>query len=84
MRFQFSNGVAVASACRYATQHMHAKYSSFDGVYSFLGSNNFDRYSTRRNLECSIGVMDRGFAEGIRSIHEDKKHKGFKPSLDDW
>ncbi|EER16601.1 protein farnesyltransferase beta subunit, putative, partial [Perkinsus marinus ATCC 50983] len=76
-------GLPECEVSMYATQHMHAKYSSFDGVYSFLGSNNFDRYSTRRNLECSIGVMDRGFAEGIRSIHEDKKHKGFKPSLDD-
>ncbi|KAF4655758.1 hypothetical protein FOL46_008126 [Perkinsus olseni] len=77
-------GLPGCDVSMYGAQHMHAKYSSFDGVYSFLGSNNFDRYSTRRNLECSIGVMDRGFAEGIRSIHEDKKHKGFKPSLDDW
>ncbi|KAF4666263.1 hypothetical protein FOL47_004165 [Perkinsus chesapeaki] len=75
---------AVAEPGMYATQHMHAKYSSFDGVYSFLGSNNFDRYSTRRNLECSIGVMDRDFANGIQAIHEDKKRKGFQPSLDDW
>ena len=33
-----------------------------DGVFSTIGSFNFDLYSARRNLEVGVAVFDRSFA----------------------
>ena len=40
----------------------HAKHMCVDGVFSTIGSFNFDLYSARRNLEVGVAVFDRNFA----------------------
>ena len=54
----------------YSKSHMHAKFTSVDSLFVCLGSYNFDRFSSRRNLESAIGVFDREVASQASAIHE--------------
>lgn len=53
----------------YSNSHMHAKFTSVDGLFVQIGSYNFDRFSARRNLESAIGVFDVGVVERVNGIH---------------
>ena len=48
---------------------MHAKFTVVDSLYTQIGSYNFDRFSSRRNLECAIAVFDRATAARVREVH---------------
>ncbi|CAE7327315.1 clsB, partial [Symbiodinium sp. CCMP2456] len=50
----------------YGHRHMHAKHMCVDGVFSTIGSFNFDLYSARRNLEVGVAVFDRDFARKMQ------------------
>jgi len=54
----------------YDRRHMHAKHMVVDGVFSTIGSFNFDLYSARRNLEVGLSVFDRGVAQRLQELHE--------------
>ncbi|CAE7945362.1 cls [Symbiodinium necroappetens] len=53
----------------YGHRHMHAKHMCVDGVFSTIGSFNFDLYSARRNLEVGVAVFDRDFARKMQNLH---------------
>jgi cardiolipin synthase len=54
---------------------MHNKTMVVDGIYSTIGSINFDARSMNRNAEESLAVYDRGFARNMEAMfQEDKEH----------
>ncbi|CAE8651645.1 unnamed protein product, partial [Polarella glacialis] len=68
----------------YEQRHMHAKYMSVDGVFSTIGSFNFDLYSARRNLEVGVAVFDHSFARGLQAIHDKKVQESRRTVFEDW
>eukprot|EP00440_Ansanella_granifera_P068298 gb/GFBE01074094.1/.p1 GENE.gb/GFBE01074094.1/~~gb/GFBE01074094.1/.p1 ORF type:complete len:483 (+),score=98.22 gb/GFBE01074094.1/:1-1449(+) len=68
----------------YEHRHMHAKHMSVDGVFSTIGSFNFDLYSARRNLEVGIAVFDRSFAKGLQAMHERRVAESRRTHFKDW
>jgi len=55
---------------------LHAKALTVDGVYSSIGSFNFDLWSGRGNLETNIGVFDPEFAMVLdKHFEEDIKQR---------
>jgi len=68
----------------YDKRHMHAKHMSVDGVFSTIGSFNFDLYSARRNLEVGVSVFDRSVARELQSLHLRKAQESQRTTLDDW
>eukprot|EP00916_Digyalum_oweni_P016383 GHVL01026869.1.p1 GENE.GHVL01026869.1~~GHVL01026869.1.p1 ORF type:complete len:476 (-),score=46.77 GHVL01026869.1:3089-4516(-) len=65
-------------------QHMHAKFCVVDGLCSFIGSYNWDRYSSRRNLEVVISVFDNKTAKELRRIHDEKVCDSLKFLKSTW
>mmetsp|Transcript_26947 Transcript_26947/g.67115 ORF Transcript_26947/g.67115 Transcript_26947/m.67115 type:complete len:497 (-) Transcript_26947:97-1587(-) len=55
-------------------QHMHAKHTVVDGVWSCVGSFNWDRYSARRNLEVAVSIFDGQVASQLSALHHRKAH----------
>jgi cardiolipin synthase len=49
---------------------LHAKSITIDGVYSMVGSFNFDFWSWGRNLEVNVGVLDPALARELESQFE--------------
>lgn len=74
----------LVSVHLYSRRHMHAKHMTVDGVFSTIGSFNFDLYSARRNLEVGISVFDPRFARTLRTIHEEKVAESNRTVLQDW
>jgi len=68
----------------YDKRHMHAKHMSVDGVFSYIGSFNYDLYSARRNLEVGVTVFDPAFAEALRSLHAGRLAEARRTELSDW
>jgi cardiolipin synthase len=64
----------------YSRSHMHAKFTVIDSVYTSIGSYNFDRFSSRRNLESAVGVFDRSTAHKMRQIHDRLSLEGNEPT----
>jgi len=59
----------------YADTMMHSKTAVIDGIFSLVGSINFDTRSKRINAEESLGFYDRGFAARLHANFEnDMKH----------
>ncbi|HEX7199719.1 MAG TPA: phospholipase D-like domain-containing protein [Dongiaceae bacterium] len=59
----------------YADTMMHSKTAVVDGIFSLVGSINFDTRSMRINAEESLGFYDRGFAGRLQAVFEnDMKH----------
>src|SRR6185436_17335262 len=54
---------------------MHNKDAVIDGIFSTLGSINFDARSTRENAEASLAFYDRDFGARLEAVFaEDQKH----------
>lgn len=66
----------------YSHSHMHAKFTVVDSLFVQIGSYNFDRFSSRRNLECAIGVFDVDVATQVGHIHKRLSEDGFPASRD--
>lgn len=49
---------------------MHNKTAVFDGIFSIVGSINFDTRSMEKNAEESIVVYDRGFGARVQAMFE--------------
>uniref|UniRef100_A0A0G4HJ33 PLD phosphodiesterase domain-containing protein n=1 Tax=Chromera velia CCMP2878 TaxID=1169474 RepID=A0A0G4HJ33_9ALVE len=66
-------------------QHMHAKHLTVDGVWGSVGSYNWDRHSSRRNLEVVLSVFNRDVAGELERLHKKKIKEDSKPfTLRDW
>lgn len=74
----------LVSANLYQHRHMHAKHMCVDGVFSYIGSFNYDLYSARRNLEVGVAVFDRSFANSLKTMHLRKSSESKRATLDDW
>ncbi len=63
---------------------LHQKVMVVDGLWSCVGSTNFDARSFEINDEISVGVIDRRIAEELRAaFFEDMKHSRER-KLDEW
>lgn len=68
----------------YSKRHMHAKHMSVDGVFSYIGSFNYDLYSARRNLEVGVAVFDCALARQLQAMHQAKALESRRTTLQDW
>jgi cardiolipin synthase len=57
----------------YRKTMMHNKTMVVDGLYSTIGSINFDTRSMNRNAEESLAFYDRGFAQKMEAMFADDK-----------
>ena len=54
---------------------MHNKDAVIDGIFSTIGSINFDARSTHENAEASLAFYDRDFGARLEAVfEEDQKH----------
>ena len=59
----------------YSRTMMHNKDAVIDGLFSIIGSINFDARSTHENAEASLAFYDRGLGERMEAVFaEDAKH----------
>jgi cardiolipin synthase len=63
---------------------MHNKTMVVDGIYSTIGSINFDTRSMDRNEEESIAVYDRAFAEKMEEMFQEDKKNCKEITQDGW
>ena len=63
---------------------LHAKTMTLDGVYGMVGSFNLDRWSYRRNLEVTAGVLDRRMAHELEAQFLEDLEISREVKLEDW
>ena len=68
----------------YKPTMMHHKTIVIDGIYSTVGSINFDDRSMNRNAEASLSVYDRGFSEQMEAMFQQDKKKCDEITLAVW
>jgi cardiolipin synthase len=75
------NGVKIYE---YTPTMMHNKAMVVDGIYSTIGSINFDVRSMNKNAEESLAVYDRSFAEKVEAMFEEDKKRCEEITLKAW
>lgn len=63
---------------------LHQKVLVVDGVWSCVGSTNFDDRSFQLNDEVSIGVVDPAIAAQLRAAFADDLHHATERHFDEW
>jgi cardiolipin synthase len=63
---------------------IHNKTMVVDGLYSTIGSINFDARSMNRNAEESLAFLDRGFAAKMEEMFEEDKKRCKEITYADW
>ncbi|HWW60769.1 MAG TPA: phospholipase D-like domain-containing protein, partial [Thermoanaerobaculia bacterium] len=63
---------------------LHQKVMIIDGVWSCVGSTNFDDRSFQLNDEISIGVIDRTIAKQLRDAFENDLRHARQRQFDEW
>jgi cardiolipin synthase len=63
---------------------LHAKTLSIDGIWSTVGSANWDWLSFARNDEINIVVIDQGFASEMRALFEDDLTQATQITAAEW
>jgi cardiolipin synthase len=63
---------------------LHAKTLSIDGIWSTVGSANWDWLSFARNDEVNIVVIDQGFADEMRALFDDDLAHATPITADEW
>jgi cardiolipin synthase len=63
---------------------MHHKYMVCDGVWSTIGTINFDNLSFALNDEDNIGVYDQGFAAQLTRMYEQDLAACHRITLEEW
>ncbi|MEP6767517.1 MAG: cardiolipin synthase [Acidobacteriota bacterium] len=63
---------------------MHNKTMVVDGLYSTIGSINFDSRSMSRNAEESLAFYDRGFARKMEAMFEDDRKRCQEITHEAW
>lgn len=56
-------------------EHCHSKAIAIDGLWSSVGSFNWDRWSSRRNLEVSVSVFDPVTARRLKQLQLSKENE---------
>jgi cardiolipin synthase len=75
------NGVKIYE---YTPTMMHNKAMVVDGIYSTIGSINFDARSMNKNAEESLAFYDRGFAQKVEAMFEEDKKKCKEITFQEW
>ncbi|CAD2095509.1 mitochondrial cardiolipin synthase, putative [Plasmodium vinckei] len=57
----------------FENKHCHAKNIVVDNLWCSIGSFNWDRFSSRRNLEVMVSIFDKNISDQFIKEHEDKK-----------
>lgn len=68
----------------YQPTMFHCKVMVVDGLFTSVGSTNFDNRSFRLNDEASLNVFDAGVAAAQAKIFEDDIAQAKEYTLDDW
>ena len=68
----------------YQPTMLHAKSMVVDGVWSTVGSANFDNRSFQLNDENVVGVQDTAFAAGLTAAFERDLTRSAEIALEDW
>jgi len=63
---------------------IHQKVIIVDGVWSCVGSTNFDRRALQLNDEVSMGVLDAGLASQLKGVFEDDLKFCQERRFDEW
>ena len=63
---------------------LHQKVIIVDGVWSCVGSTNFDRRALQLNDEVSMGVLDAGLASQLKSVFADDLKFCKERHFDEW
>ncbi|MEW5693270.1 MAG: phospholipase D-like domain-containing protein [Candidatus Hydrogenedentota bacterium] len=61
------NGVKIYE---YKKQKLHSKFATADGLWTTIGSTNFDNRSFKLNEELNVNIYDKNFAEKMGQIFE--------------
>ena len=75
------NGVKL---WEYQPTLLHQKIIVVDGVWSCVGSTNFDDRSFELNDEISLGVLDPNVAKGLKTAFENDLRSARERQLDEW
>ncbi len=75
------NGVRIFE---YRPTMMHQKTMVVDGLYSTIGSINFDARSMNKNEEESLVLYDRGFAQKMEAMFQEDKKRCEEITLQVW
>lgn len=70
--------------CEYQKTLNHQKIMVVDGLWSFVGSTNFDDRSLDINDEASIGLIDSGVAGQLRAAYEQDLPDCKRITLEEW
>lgn len=62
----------------------HQKVMVVDGVWSHIGSTNFDHRSLQINFEVAVGMLDRGVAEVLRAAFEADLESSVEITYEGW
>jgi cardiolipin synthase len=63
---------------------IHQKVVIVDGIWSHVGSTNFDSRSLALNEEVGIGLRDKGVAAQLRAAYEDDLRRSREITLQEW
>jgi cardiolipin synthase len=63
---------------------LHQKVIIVDGVWSCVGSTNFDDRSFQRNDEISVGVIDPAVAAQLKAAFDDDLRSSRERHLEEW
>jgi cardiolipin synthase len=75
---------AGAHIYEYKRTLLHQKIIIVDGVWSCVGSTNFDDRSFQRNDEISVGVLDRRVASELHAAFDDDLREAVEIKLEVW
>ena len=75
------NGVKI---WEYRPTLLHQKIIVVDGIWSCVGSTNFDDRSFQLNDEISLGVLDRNVANGLRTAFANDLRGAKERHYDEW
>jgi cardiolipin synthase len=68
----------------YLKTFAHQKVMVVDGVWSHIGSTNFDHRSLQINFEVAVGMLDRGVAEELRAAFEEDLESSVEVTYEGW
>jgi cardiolipin synthase len=63
---------------------LHQKIIVVDGLWSSIGSSNFDDRSFQLNDEVTVGVIDANIAAGLKSAFESDLRSAEERHFDEW
>ena len=75
---------AGARMYEFQPTNLHYKVMTVDGLWSSVGSTNFDNRSFRLNDEANLNVHDVGFAKRLEEIFEGDKARSREITIEAW